>query len=113
MRLLDSCNDVDQGVAQRLAVERSNLADAIHAPYTTPFWKTFGGVERSRIHCHVCSASSDTDYFFNSIQMTIPPDESHPSVDSALSFHFNPEELDSPCTCVAGGRRSKSLSVIQ
>ena len=113
MSLLDSCNDADQNVLRRLAVERPDLADAIHAPYTTPFWKTFGGVERSRVQCHVCSASSDTDMFFNSLQITIPPDESHPSVESALRFHLNPEELDRPCTCVAVGRRSKSLSVIQ
>ena len=92
MSFLDSCNDVDQNVLLRLAGEHPELADEIRAPsrqHTTPFWMIFGGVERSALNCRACSGSSDTDAPFATLQVTIPPDESHPSVESALRHHFS------------------------
>ena len=114
--LLQACDKVDEDVLNVLAREFEEL----HEPSTklaTPFWWIFGGVLRVDTHCPVCSTTSRLFEVFSNLQLAIP-DVERPSVESALTQYFRPEQLplDDVCglrECGVLGRRSRTESVFR
>ena len=81
--------------------------------YSTPFWRSFGGVESSTVKCLHCSSTSTSYTMFHSLSMPLPTGQTH-ALQDIFRRYFESSALasDDCCeVCQALGQRQVITAV--
>ena len=89
--LLSSCDEVDFRAACVKAPDLWLADDVRSARYSTPYYRTFGGLMLSTLSCNRCHYFSQKSEIFHCLSLAVPAATS--SIELALARHWNVQDL--------------------
>ena len=113
--LLQAGDKVDETSLRSLCAGNPELHDAFHhtsSRYTTPFWKIFGGLQRSITKCSSCQVGTQNYEMFHNVCLAFPCNAMEVTLESMLGDYLREEPLEDICrSCGASNCRTKSLEI--
>ena len=114
--LLDECEGVDYLVAKSFdLVQFARNREVNSVRYTTPFWKAFGGVQRSGTSCRACGHGESRYEMWHNLELALPSQRS--TLEHVLANHWGREPLDSEndrCgECHVSRQRDKVVELVR